>query len=170
MAALGLCCPRAISICGEQREGEGQVTLSFLCESVSSWWLLLLQSRGFGALRLLSLWCTGLVAPKHMESSQTWDRTNVPCTPRCILNQWNPSTKLLKHKIFELWLSPQEVIAVLTTGYVFHRLLFQHKKMIYLKGTWVDCLTFSIFESSVFLPRKQYVWLKFIIIHLLIQI
>ena len=82
-----------------------------------------------------------------------------------------PCTKLLKHKIFEFWLSPQEVIAVQNTGYVFHRLVFQHKKMIYLKGTWVDCLTFSIFWVFCISPSKtEYVWLKFIVIHSLIQI
>ena len=31
------------------------------------------------------LWCTGLVAPWHVGSSQTRDRTRVPCTGRRIL-------------------------------------------------------------------------------------
>ena len=33
-------------------------------------------------------WCTGLVAPRHVESSQTRDRTCVPCIGRRILNHW----------------------------------------------------------------------------------
>ena len=35
-----------------------------------------------------ALWCTGLVALRHVGSSQTWDRTYVPCIPRWILNHW----------------------------------------------------------------------------------
>ena len=34
------------------------------------------------------LWCTGLVAPQHVGSSQTWDGTHVPCIGRWILNHW----------------------------------------------------------------------------------
>ena len=40
--------------------------------------------------RLQSLWCMGLVAPWHAESSQTRDRTCVPCTGRWILIQRSP--------------------------------------------------------------------------------
>ena len=39
------------------------------------WWLLL-------------LWRTGLVAPYHVESSQTGDRTHVPSFGKQILNHW----------------------------------------------------------------------------------
>lgn len=35
---------------------------------------------------LLLLWHTGLVAPHHVESSETGDRTHVPCSGRRILN------------------------------------------------------------------------------------
>ena len=38
--------------------------------------------------RLQELWRTGSVAPKHVESSQTRDRTYVPCISRQILNHW----------------------------------------------------------------------------------
>ena len=34
------------------------------------------------------LWYTGLVAPRHVESSRTRDRTHVPCTGRWMLNPW----------------------------------------------------------------------------------
>ena len=34
------------------------------------------------------LWGTGLVAPQHMESSRTGDRTRVPCIGSWILNHW----------------------------------------------------------------------------------
>ena len=34
------------------------------------------------------LWHMGLVAPRHVESSWTRDRTLVPCIGRWILNHW----------------------------------------------------------------------------------
>ena len=34
------------------------------------------------------LWHTGLVAPRHMGSSQTKDRTRVPCIDRQIRSHW----------------------------------------------------------------------------------
>ena len=34
------------------------------------------------------LCCTGLADPWHVASSQTRDRTHVPCTGRWILNHW----------------------------------------------------------------------------------
>ena len=34
------------------------------------------------------LWHTGLVAPRHVGSSQTRNRTHVPCIDRWILNPW----------------------------------------------------------------------------------
>ena len=40
-------------------------------------------------------WCTGLAAPRHVESSQTKDRTCVPCIGRWILNHW-PTRKVAK--------------------------------------------------------------------------
>ena len=33
-------------------------------------------------------WCTGLAAPRHVESSQTRDGTRVPCIGRRILSHW----------------------------------------------------------------------------------
>ena len=57
-------------------------------------WLLLLQSTGSrctgfsscGA-RAQQLWHTGLVAPRHVGTSQTRARTRVPCIGRRILNR-----------------------------------------------------------------------------------
>ena len=37
---------------------------------------------------LLLLWCTGLVVPWHVRSSQTRGRTSVPSIARWILNHW----------------------------------------------------------------------------------
>ena len=47
-------------------------------------WTLLLRSTGFSSCITWaqSLGCTGLVAPWHMESSQTRDQTHVLCLPR----------------------------------------------------------------------------------------
>ena len=57
------------------------------------WWLLLLRSMGstctdFSSCSMWAqqLWHTGLVAPQHVGSSQTRDRTHVPCIDRQILN------------------------------------------------------------------------------------
>ena len=79
----------------------GRTGSSLLCEPFSScseqrfsvvalldfsvWRLLLLQNTGSREHRLQQLWCTGLVAPKHVESSQIKDRTCVPCIGRQIL-------------------------------------------------------------------------------------
>ena len=49
-------------------------------------------------LRLL--WCTGLAAPQHVESSRTWARTCVHCTGRQILNQWTTREIVLLITIF----------------------------------------------------------------------
>ena len=35
----------------------------------------------------LEFWYIGLIAPWHMESSQTWDQTHIPCTARTP-NHW----------------------------------------------------------------------------------
>ena len=51
-------------------------------------------------IRTQRLWCTGLVVPRHVESSQTRDQTQVPCIGRQILNHWTtrevPYLELLK--------------------------------------------------------------------------
>ena len=61
--------------------------------AVSRWWLLLLQSTGSRRADFSScgtqaqqLWRMGLVAPRHVGSSQTKARTRVPCLGRWILN------------------------------------------------------------------------------------
>ena len=43
---------------------------------------------GFKDAWASQLWCTGLVALQHVGSSQTRDRTHVPCIGRQILNPW----------------------------------------------------------------------------------
>ena len=59
------------------------------CTGFSSWWLLLLRStgsrrEGFSSCSTWTqwLWRTGLVAPWHVGSSWTRDRTRVPCIGR----------------------------------------------------------------------------------------
>ena len=63
------------------------------CAGFSLQWLLLLQSTGSRhtafsscSTQVQQLWCTGLVAPRHVGSSQTRDQTRVPCIGRQILN------------------------------------------------------------------------------------
>ena len=75
------------------------------CTDFSLQWLLLLWSMGSRRMGFSScgmqaqqlwltgsraqvqqLWCMGLVAPRHVGSSQTRDQTHVPCIGRQILN------------------------------------------------------------------------------------
>ena len=63
--------------------------LSLVAASGATSWL---RCVGF-SLQWLLLWVQqlqlkGLVAPRHVESSQTRDQTCVPCFDRCILNPW----------------------------------------------------------------------------------
>ena len=81
MAMLGLhFCARAFSSCGKWRplfiavHGPLTVMASLVAEHR-------LQTR-----RLSKLWLTGLVAPRHVGSSQTRARTRVPCIGRQTLN------------------------------------------------------------------------------------
>ena len=78
---------------------------SLQCAGFSLWWLLLLQSTGSrhagfsscstraqqlwfagSGAQAQQLWLTGLVALRHVGSSQTRDQTHVPCIGRQILN------------------------------------------------------------------------------------
>ena len=74
---------------------------SLWCAGFSLWWLLLLRSTGSrrtcgmraqqlwltgSRAQAQQLWHTGLVAPRHVGSSWTRDRTRVPCIGRWILN------------------------------------------------------------------------------------
>ena len=100
LAVLGLCCCAwASSSCGERGYS------SLWCAGFLLWWLVLLQSTGSRCTGFSScgtraqqlwlagsraqaqqLWCTGLVALRHVGSSCTRARTCVPCIGRRILN------------------------------------------------------------------------------------
>ena len=78
LAPLGLCCcVRVFSSCGEQG-------LPSSCGVPAS------HCGGFSCCgaRPQWLWPMGLVAPQHVECSQTRDRTCVFCIGRQILNHW----------------------------------------------------------------------------------
>ena len=94
LAALGLCCCTwAFSTCSEQ--GLLFIAVRGLLIAVAS----LVAEHGLQAHGLQQLWlsgsraqdqqlqCTGLVALRHVGSSQTRARTCVPCIGRQILNQ-----------------------------------------------------------------------------------
>ena len=66
----------AFSSCSKEKQ-----VSSYLCAGFSLLWLLLLQSTGFRA-QAQYLCCTGLVALRHMVSSQTRDQTRVLCIGR----------------------------------------------------------------------------------------
>ena len=73
---LGLqCCVRAFSSRGEQSYS------SLWCMDFALRWLLLLRAQALKC-RLSGCGAQALVAPWHVESSQTRDRTCVPCTGR----------------------------------------------------------------------------------------
>ena len=75
LAALGLhCCARAFSSC-DQRAPH--------CSGFSC-----CGRMDYRVYRLQSLWPTGLVAPRHVESSRTRDQTHVPSVGWQILNHW----------------------------------------------------------------------------------
>ena len=63
----------------------GCFSLGFM--GFSSWWLLLWNT-GSKARGLQWLCCTGLVAPRHVESSRTRDQTHVTCIDKRTLNHW----------------------------------------------------------------------------------
>ena len=86
LAALGLhCFAWAFSSCGER--GLLFVAVHGLLIVVASLVQHKLYILGFQKLQRTGsvVWCTGLAAPRHVGSSQTWDRTCVPCTGRRIL-------------------------------------------------------------------------------------
>ena len=72
-------CARAFSSCGKRGHSSSR------CAGLSLSWPLLLRSTGSrraGSVVVL----TGLVAPRHVASSQTRARTRVPCIGRQTLN------------------------------------------------------------------------------------
>ena len=82
------------------------------------------------------LWCTGLVAPWHVGSSQTRDRTRVPCIGRWILNHCTTREVPISFLIFIIF------FLLLTLGFVV--LLF----LIPLDGM-LCCLRFFLFLEVV---------------------
>ena len=70
-------------------------TLLF-CAASSLGWPLLLWSTG-SRVKAQKLWCMGLVAPWHVESSWTRDWPSLSCTGRQILNYWTTREVWLIH-------------------------------------------------------------------------
>ena len=94
LAALGLhCCPQAFFSCGEQGNYFLVVQASH-CSGFSCCGAQALEHQASVVVALglyaqtRKLWHMGLVAPQHMESSWTRDRTCISCTGRLILNHW----------------------------------------------------------------------------------
>ena len=101
------CCTWAFLIAAS----EGYSSLQ--CTGFSLQWLFVLRSTGFRragfsscGTQAQSLWhtkLTGLVAPRHVRSSRTRDRTRVPCIGRQILNHC--ATREVPHHVFLILLS-----------------------------------------------------------------
>ena len=82
LAVLGLrCCVWAFSGCSERG------LLSSCGAQASRGGFSRCRTQALGS-RAQWLWRTGFVAPWHVGSSQTRDRTHVPCLGRWILNHW----------------------------------------------------------------------------------
>ena len=80
LAVLSLrCCTRVFSSCGEW--GYSLIVVRGLLIEVAS------LAVGHG-LQVHGLSNSGLVAPLHVGSSWTRDRTGVPCIARQVLNHW----------------------------------------------------------------------------------
>ena len=73
-----------IALCGLSLAAVSWDYSALCCSGFSLWWLLLLQRTGSRAC-VQEMRGIGLVAPWHVESSRTRDRTHVPCTGRQIL-------------------------------------------------------------------------------------
>ena len=94
MAVLGLrFCARAFSSCGKRGplfiavRGPLTIAASFVAEHrLQTRRLSSCGSRALDA-QAQQLWLTGLVAPRHVGSSQTRARTHVPCIGRQTLNR-----------------------------------------------------------------------------------
>ena len=87
------CCARAFSSGGEQGllfvAVRGLlIVLASLCGGARALgvWASVVVARGLSSCGSRALWRTGLVAPWHVGSSWTRDRTCVPCIDRRILN------------------------------------------------------------------------------------
>ena len=88
---MGLCCCVAFS-----KLQRAEATFWLWRMGFSLWWLFLAWSTGSRARRLQYLCPMDLVAPRHVKSSQTRDRTCVPCTGWQILNHRTTQGSLKK--------------------------------------------------------------------------
>ena len=91
LAALGLrCCAWAFLSCCEQALLSSCGVQASHCSSFSFCRARTLGYERFGhcSTQAKESCCTGLSALRHVGSSQTRDRTYVPCIGRWILNQW----------------------------------------------------------------------------------
>ena len=84
-----------VAVCGLSLVAASGGYFSLWCVGFSLRWLLLLwrsgsRRAGFSSCGAQAqwLWCTGLVAPRHVGSSWTRDQTRVPCIVRRILNHF----------------------------------------------------------------------------------
>ena len=90
-AALGLhCCLWAFANCSEQGLLSGCTVRASHCNDFSCCRARTPERAGFGSCGVWAqlLWNTSPAAPRQVESSQTRDRTCIPCTGGRILNYW----------------------------------------------------------------------------------
>ena len=104
MAALGLwCCVQAFSSCAKQG-------LLSRCSAEASHYSGVYCCRAWVlGTPAQQLWCVGLVAPQHVESSRTRDQTCVLCFGRQILNYWTTREVLNKNIVMGISLVGQRL-------------------------------------------------------------
>ena len=85
---MGLCCcTLPFSRCGEQWRG-WRLLFFVVCRLIAVASLVGRVGSGVWSVQAQQLWPKGLVALRHVGSSQTRDQTCVPCIGRWILNHW----------------------------------------------------------------------------------
>ena len=84
LAVLGLRCCTGLSLAVLSGGGYSLAVVNWLLPAVAS----LVAGHGRKDVQASVGMCSGLVAPPHVGSSQTRDRTPVPCIGRRILNHW----------------------------------------------------------------------------------
>ena len=93
----------------------GSSCLGFSRCSTQAQWLWLRGSRASAQ----QLWCTGLVAPQYVESSQTRDWTCIPCVGWWVFIHW----------------ATREVQSVLLQLFLFSLLTFRNSNYMYIRIT-----------------------------------
>ena len=101
----------SVAVCGLSPVVASRGSSPVAVHGFSLWWLLLLRSTVSRHMGLVALW--------HVGTSQTRDRTSVPCTARQILNCWTTRETLLTY-FLSLTGGPYQRVTALNLGNLPH--------------------------------------------------